>query len=173
MVLQAKRPKGQHPTTKMGNRRTILHGAVPDRYEAFLVGELTVADLDDEEIYRGQIRNVHGDFRGRPPKLVPREFATALQQEVARRFSAEIAALVPDAIKAIQTVLNKKHPQPGDGAVVNAAFKVLERFAGKVPETMNLKAEITSWEKHMTEVVVDYTVDDEEIVVPEQKEIEQ
>jgi len=134
--------------------------AVADRYQAFVAGELTVEDLDDDEIYRGQIRNKHGDFRGHPPKYVPREFAIAMQQEMAKRFSSQISALVPDAIAAIQRVMNKTHPQPGDGAVVTAAFKTLERFAGKVPETMNLKAEITKWEKKVGEVIVDYEDDD-------------
>jgi hypothetical protein len=161
MPLEAKGPRHKR-TGRDGVSKRILQGAVPERYEAFLTGELTVKDLDDEEIFRGQIRNNQGDFRGRPPKLVPREFATALQQEVAQRFNSNIAGLVPDSIKAIQTILNKAHPQPGDGAVVNAAFKVLERYAGKVPDTVNLKAEITSWEKHMSEVVVDYTIDDED-----------
>lgn len=128
-------------------------GTIPDRYMEFVEGKISVTDLDDEEVFRGQIRNKNGDFRGRPSNFVPREFASVIQQEAARRFQAEMQALVPEAIRTVQDVMNKKHPQPGDGARVTAAFKTIERYAGKTPETVQIQAEISVWEKNAAEII--------------------
>lgn len=137
---------------------------IPDRYVALVNGTLKIEDLDDEEIFRGQLRNKSGDFRGRPPKFVPQQFVRALREEQARRFQAEMHGLMPEAMKAIERVLIKKHPQPGDGAIVQAAFKTIERFAGRVPETVDLKVsgEVSVLEQNVADVI-EVVYDAEEI----------
>lgn len=140
-----------------------------DRYQAFINGELTVHDLDDEEVMRGQIRAKDGSFRGRPPTVVPREFATAIQERQRAIVMEELGAMVLPAMRTLMEIMNKQHPQPGDAARVKAAQLVLERNLGRVPETINLKAEVETWERHMGEVVVEVAYDESE----PQKEIEQ
>lgn len=151
---------------KAETHRASDNSHIPDRYRMLVTGEMTVADLDDEEIFRGQLRNKNGDFRGRPPQWVPQAFVKALQEEQRKRFSSEMQGLVPESMKAIQRVLTKRHPQPGDGAIVNAAFKTIERFAGRVPENvnMNLHAEVSLVEQNMADIIeVDYVQEDKEI----------
>jgi len=120
---------------------------VNNRYQQFMDGTITIDDLDEEEIMRGQLRNAKGDFSGRPPMYVPRKFATALATKQKELIQAEMASLVLPALRTLIEVMNKPHPQPGDNAKVQAAKLVLERNLGKVPETVELKAEIKSWEQ--------------------------
>jgi len=122
-------------------------GTIPSRYEAFMNGEITIEDLDEEEIMRGQLRGKDGTFRGRPPTFIPREFAQALAAAQKELIASEMAALVMPAMRTLVEVMDKPHPQPGDNAKVQAAKLVLERNLGKVPETLELKAEIKSWEQ--------------------------
>lgn len=122
-------------------------GRIPDRYQAFLDGEITIDDLDEEEIMRGQLRNKEGTFAGRPPHMIPRTLATALVARQKEIIQTEMAALVLPAMRTLVEVMNKAHPQPGDNAKVQAAKLVLERNLGKVPETVQLTAEIKTWEQ--------------------------
>ena len=122
-------------------------GTIPTRYEAFMNGELTIDDLDEDEIMRGQLKNAAGNFGGRPPMYIPRKFATALAEKQKELIQAELAGLVLPAMRTLVEVMNKPHPQPGDNAKVQAAKLILERNLGKVPETLQLKAEIKTWEQ--------------------------
>jgi hypothetical protein len=133
--------------------RKKTRGSVADRYVAFLEGDLTVDDLDDEEIMRAQIRNKRGDFAGGPPKLIPRQFAMAIQERQRKIMQERIGGMVLKALETLQEVMEKQHAQPGDNARVNAAKLILERNLGKVPETINLNAEIRSWEQKLQKSV--------------------
>ena len=164
MVLQPKRSPGKRAS--VGGGRSVLVGKVSDRYEALLTGELSLDDLDDEEILRGQLRAKDGSFKGRPPKLIPREMGMELARRQKVLIEQELAGLVLTALKTLDDIMKKKHPQPGDAARVNAAKEILARNLGKVPETVNLKAEISTWEKKVEAVTVVYEL-------PEPKEIEQ
>jgi hypothetical protein len=134
-------------------RHKSRRGLVADRYIAFINGDITVDDMDDEEIMRGQLRNAAGDFGGRPPKLIPREFAQAIQDRQRKLMSERIGGMVLQALETLTEVMQKPHPQPGDNAKVNAAKLILERNLGKVPETINLQAEIRTWEQKMKKSV--------------------
>lgn len=107
------------------------------RLDLLISGELSIEDLDDEEIRRMQLRNSAGDFRGRAPLYIPREMAMAFRQEHFRRFQKEMAELVPDAIRAIKEQLNSRHLAPGDATRLRAAELVLERNFGKVTQNVD------------------------------------
>lgn len=144
----------------------------PPRYQQLLDGVITIEDLDDEEIMRGQMRNVHGDFRGRPPLMVPREFATILVKRQQDVFLREIAGMVLTALRTMDDIMNGRFKSfvPGDtSAAMQAAKLVLERYAGKVPDKLEMRAEIATWEKKAQEAIVVMDLDEED----EQKEIEQ
>jgi hypothetical protein len=121
-----------------------LQVGVPERYIAFITGEMTVEDLDDEEVMRGQLRNKNGDFSGRKPNAVPREFMNAILIEQQRRFQGMLGEQINVAMDTLMEVMQKAHPQPGDAARVKAATYIIDRFAGKTPENVSLKAEVTS-----------------------------
>lgn len=134
--------------------------AVPSRYEGFITGDLSVEDLDNEEIMRGQLRNSNGDFGGRRPNAIPREFMVAIQIEQQKRFQDGLNPLVLDALNTLQYVMQPGYrAQPGDAAKVKAATYIIDRFAGKTPENVQLKAEVsTRFENIANEILID--VDD-------------
>ena len=127
----------------------------PERYRAFIDGDLTVEDLDDEEIQRMQLRNERGTFQGNPPVSLPREFIQAIRIEQQRRFAHWINTTVPGAQKAVVELMNSKKLMPGDATRLKAAQEIIERYAGKTPDRIEVKAEITNFEASINEIVVD------------------
>jgi hypothetical protein len=147
--------------TKVGNSPT------PERYQAFIRGEIDISDLDDEEVQRMQLRSADGSFRGRPPGVIPREFILALKREQQVRFQAWIDEAVPAAQRAILELVNSKRLQPGDATRLKAAQEIIDRFAGKVSDNVNISAEVTTWEAnkdliYAAEIVNDATEEDDE-----------
>lgn len=155
-------PKGQIMTDKQ-NRKPRRRASVPDRYMAFVDGDLSVEDLDDEEIMRGQIRNASGGFGGRPPKAIPREFYVAVVAEQHRRFQQQIAPKVEEALATLMQVMNRKNPVPGDAARVKAATYVIDRFAGRIPETVRVQADVTTRFEQNIDAALVYDLDDDAV----------
>jgi polysaccharide pyruvyl transferase WcaK-like protein len=147
---------------EVARQRRPRKRTVPDRYEEFMTGKLTVEDLDDEEIARMQLRSADGSFRGRPPGVIPRELATAFKREQQRRFQQFIAEAVPAAQRAVIELVNSRRLQPGDATRLKAAEAILERFAGKVPDKVEVSAEISTFESVMGEILVDIEEEDDE-----------
>lgn len=134
------------------------------RLDMLISGELSIQDLDDEEIQRMQLRNAAGDFRGRAPLYIPREMAMAFRQEFFVRFQRDMATTVPDAMRAISEMVNSRHLMPGDSTRLRAAELVLERVFGKV--TQNVDQHVTvekgkSFEDFVGEAIIDVEEDDE------------
>ncbi len=127
---------------------------VNDRALAFARGELTIADLDKEEIARAQFRNKAGDFRGRPADMVPREFATEMMRQHQEGVFKELAAQVLTALRTLDNVM--KHGGIGDQARVKAAEIVLQYNIGKVPDKIEIKGELETWEHRVDAAVVNW-----------------
>jgi hypothetical protein len=127
------------------------------RLDLLLSGELKIEDLDDEEINRQQLRNSQGDFRGRPPQWVPREFALAMQAEFRRRFQSKMQELMPLALKGHEELLRSRHLAPGDAARMSAIKEVYERTVGKVVQTsdVHMVVEQKSFEDFVGEAIID------------------
>lgn len=130
--------------------------AVNDRALAFARGELTIEDLDDEEIARAQFRNKAGDFRGRPADMVPREFATEMMRRHQEMIFRELAADVVEAMKTLRDVMRTGGRGPGANAQVKAAEIILQYNIGKVPDKIEIKGEIETWEHRAEAAVVDW-----------------
>lgn len=130
--------------------------AVNDRALAFARGELTIEDLDDEEIARAQFRNKSGDFRGRPADMVPREFATEMMRRHQEMIFKELAVDVVDAMKTLRDVMKTGGRGPGANAQVKAAEIILQYNIGKVPDKIEIKGEIETWEHRAEAAVVDW-----------------
>ena len=134
------------------------------RLDMLISGELTIEDLDDEEIRKMQLRNKNGDFRGRAAMYIPRDMAMAFRQEHFRRFQAEMSELVPDAIRAIKEQLNSRHLSPGDATRLRAAELVLERNFGKVTQNVDQHVVVDkgkSFDDYVGEALIDVEEDDE------------
>lgn len=121
----------------MEARRTRTIKVQVTRLDMLISGELSVEDLDDEEIQRMQLRNNAGDFRGRPPLWVPHQLAQALRHEAFKRFQRQMQEMLPDAITAHKEMISSRHLAPGDAARLSAIKEVYERTFGKVTQNID------------------------------------
>lgn len=112
---------------------------VSGRMAQFLAGEISVEDLDDDELARGQFRDANGGFSGRPNKMIPRE----VQQEMIRRLLSRGDELWRNgyniAIKVHLEIAADPNNAPGDR--LKAAQYLIERVAGKTPDRIHIAAE--------------------------------
>lgn len=146
-------------------KKRLMYGSItppPERYRAFIDGEITVEDLDDEEVQRMQLRNERGTFQGRPPVSLPREFIMAIRMEQQRRFQHWINTVVPEAQKAVLELVKSRNLTPGDSTRLKAAQEILERYAGKTPDRVEVKAEVTTFEANMNDVVIEADLEEED-----------
>jgi len=102
------------------------------RLQLLIDGELTFDDLDDEEVFRMQLRDRNGHFKGRPPKWIPRDLAQAWANEQRNRAAAWFGEMIPQAQKTTLEMLKSRHLSPGDGARLRAAEMIFDRALGKV-----------------------------------------
>ena len=130
------------------------------RMQMLIEGDLTMEDLDDEEINRMQLRNKNGNFAGRPPQWIPRELAGALRAEFQRRFQAKMQEMVPLALKGHEELLRSRHLAPGDAARMSAIKEVYERTVGKVVQGVD--AHVVVEDKRFEDFVGDAIIDVEE-----------
>jgi hypothetical protein len=109
------------------------------RREQLLNGVITVQDLDDEELARGQCRDADGSFTSRPGKKMPRE----IHQEMIRRLLSRGDEIwrrgYNVAIRVHLEIAADPNNSPGDR--MRAAQYLIERVAGKTPERIQLAAE--------------------------------
>src|SRR5687768_1849958 len=123
------------------------------RMQQFIDGVITVEDLDDEELRKGQLRASDGSFKGRPPLLIPREFYEAVVREMIERGNTTIRSHMDASIQVIaELMMNKRTPARERLA---AAQYILERTAGKIPEKQIVQAQVSKWEQVLDEVTFD------------------
>lgn len=135
-----------------GERRRRTSRA-SDRMQMLIDGEIKIEDLDDEELRRGQLRSKDGDFRGRPPQLIPRTFHEAIVRELIERGNAKLRDNLEASLSVItQMAMNPKTPARERLA---AAQYVVERTMGKIPEKQIVQAQVAKWEAQMEDVVFD------------------
>ncbi len=128
----------------MTNRKRRVSEPENERWIAYLEGRLNIQDMDDEEVARGQFRNSAGDFRGRPPKTVPRTFMQDVSRELLRRGESEIRRGFVDAIKTLVEVARSSDK---DADRVRAANLIIERVAGKVPDKLVVSEGVPDWQR--------------------------
>jgi hypothetical protein len=132
-------------------------GQVPSRYDAFITGELSVEDLDMEELLKGQIRDTNGTFKGRPPKAIPREFHVKVTQELLQRAEANWREHMEDAMAVFVDIM--KDPKKPAQFRLQAAQYVFERIAGKIPDKQVVEATVRKWEDVADAVIVEVVAD--------------
>ncbi len=156
------RKRVARPTAAEGKRVEVT------RLQMLVSGELSIEDLDDEEILRMQLKNKNGDFRGKPPIWIPRSMAVELRNEFIRRFQGELNNMLPKAIKAHKEILDSRHLAPGDAARMTAVKEVYDRTFGKVVQQTEVHATVEK--KDFSDVVADVVMD---LDMDEEDEVEQ
>jgi hypothetical protein len=117
-------------------------------------GELTWRDfvegLDEEELARGQLKNIDGTFVGRPPALVPREFHLACQREMKRRFEElfqqDVLAVAKQYLAMAQSKTLKEETK------AKMLQYAMERVFGGIPKDVRVSQE-QPWEQMVVNVM--------------------
>lgn len=151
-----KQERARHARSHIGKKpkgdKTLANGQiklrVSGRYADLLRGKLKIEDLDDEEIANGKLRDKNGNFTGRPPIVLPREFHDAMQRELLKRGQREWHKQYLPAVKRIETIA--KYAE-SDTARLSATRYSVEQVQGKLPDTVNMNAVIKPYEEVMEE----------------------
>ena len=100
------------------------------RYRQFLAGQLSVDDLEDEELATCGFRASNGSIF--KPKNVPREMAQAFTRAIYERAQAELRSLTVEAAQTMGEIMKNKNVEPD--IRLKAALSIVERNLGKTPQ---------------------------------------
>ena len=106
------------------------------RYKALIDGEISVEDLDVEELARGRLKDSGGKFRGRPPKFLPRQIVDAMKAEHYKRVNGILEESLCDMVKTMREIA--LDPMIDPATRLKAAIYVYERFMGKTPDRVEV-----------------------------------
>jgi hypothetical protein len=109
------------------------------RYAKFLAGEITVEDLDDDELAQGRLKSSDGTFRGRPPAVVPGEMVQAMRREWLKRANNSLAEALMGA--GLGTIKDLAANAVDESVRLRAADLIVQRTMGKVPDKIEIAAE--------------------------------
>jgi hypothetical protein len=139
-----KRAQNRYPRCEFhGGRLHPLDKVVKDnedptpslsRYRQFQAGQITVDDLDDEELAACGFRAKDG--RIYKPKNVPREMAQAFTRAIYERANTEIRSLAVEAAKTMGEIMLNRTIEPD--IRLKAAITLVERNLGKTPTVVAL-----------------------------------
>lgn len=112
------------------------------RYQQYLRGELTVDDLDDEELATASFRSSSG--RLFKPKSLPRDLIQGFMRAIFDRAQTELRTHTVDAAKTMAEIMMNKRVDPE--IRLKAANLLLERNLGKTPQVVAITAQ-APWEE--------------------------
>lgn len=133
--------------TKIGGKVHEVRG----RMAQLMAGELTIEDLDDQELLTGRIRDKNGGFSGRQPALIPRSFHEAITRELLTRGDQLLRENFIASIETFVSIAKDPNVEPKDR--LKAAQYVWERIAGKMPDRVDVKAQIEPWQEDIEKIV--------------------
>ena len=137
-ALKAGRDKRAQADAARLERRAKGEVSTPmERMNQLINGELSVRDLDDEEIRRGRVHDGNGSFKGRPPRM-PGRIHDAMYAENVRRTNR---VFHKHGMKAAKRVVKLMNEFEADGTQLRAALAVVDRVVGKVPDVVHVGAE--------------------------------
>lgn len=111
-----------------------------EKWKQLLSGQLTVKDMDDEELSKGRFRAKDGSFSGRPI-MVPSHIVQAITNERIRRAKQNIEQHLPALTQALVDMADDPDLKPE--VRLKAITVAMERIMGKAEQTTNLKADDT------------------------------
>lgn len=133
-----------------GKRKKVT---INSRMQKIMDGELSIEDLDDEEIFSGKIRATDGSMKGRPVDFIPRKFYAAATAELMKRFQLRVNEQLEPMLQVLQEIaLNTRLPAD---ARYKAATYLVERAAGKVPDKVEAQISVQPWQQAIEGIVFD------------------
>ncbi len=109
------------------------HPTATERWAMLLSGQLTVKDLDDDEITKMALKGKGGVFGGRQ-RALPSHIIAAFEAERQVRWKRDIMAAVPTAVDALLDIINDAEHK--DRAKMAQWF--VERAMGKTPDVVQV-----------------------------------
>lgn len=122
------------------------------RSKLWELGAITVEDLDDEELARGQFRDRRGKFVGKRAGVIPREMHDKFVNELFTRADIRLQQNLVDCVNTMVEVANSPVYEAKDR--IKAAQWVFERVRGKQPDQV-VHSQDKPWEgvlNHLTAV---------------------
>jgi hypothetical protein len=124
-------------TDEGGNQTESL-----SRYRQFQAGQITVDDLDDEELAACGFRASNGAIY--KPRNVPREMAQAFVRAIYERAQRELRGQAVEAARTMAEIMMNKTVEPD--VRLKAANIILERNLGKAPQVIQITNQ-APWEE--------------------------
>lgn len=125
-----------HPLDKLvrddEKAESNAQGESLSRYRQFMAGQLTVDDLEDEELATCGFRASNGSIF--KPKSVPREMAQAFTRAIYERAQVELRSLTVEAAQTMGEIMKNKTVEPD--IRLKAALSIIERNLGKTPQVL-------------------------------------
>lgn len=109
------------------------------RMEALMTGEISVEDLDHEELARGMCRNDNGEFPKRMPDMVPADMYKRMTRELFARADEKLRSGLEGAVDGIASLAGNDKVDPA--LRLKAAQWLFERLRGKVPDIVQVTQE--------------------------------
>lgn len=122
--------------------------ATKSRHQMLLDGELTVEQLDEDELKRFRGRDVDGEFKGRTRPL-PARLHSQIRQRLLNIMQQNIEGFLPRAVAILEDIAEGSEQ---DNARVKAVDLLLQRGAGKVPDVVRVGAE-DPWDAILSDVL--------------------
>lgn len=156
---------------QQGEPRRTMAFPRSQRYLELLDGTLPVSELDDEEIFRGQLRDKNGKFQGGQPQMVPRELHTALARELKARMQKKFEAAAEEAVMTVIEIMQNGEGeqfsqfQKGGVKRLQAAQYIIERVMGPLPKVDSVAPAETPWQAQVQsgELIMDIEPDEEDV----------
>jgi hypothetical protein len=107
--------------------------------------------MDDEELARGQFKDHGGKFRGRPPRVVPKDIHDKMVRELLQRGQRMFQESYLNAISVMENIALDPRAEHKDR--IKAAQYIIERLAGKVPERVVFES-ADPWQQIIDDIIV-------------------
>ena len=114
------------------------------RWEQLEIGYISVDDLDDEELRRGQCRRADGDFPQRT-KQIPRQIYDKMVNRLFERAQEMFRQNLFTAVETLGTIVEGDAYEPADR--IKAANIIIDRVLGKSVEKVDLTVEQKPYER--------------------------
>lgn len=139
---KAIREKAERGETN-GNERALMR--IGKTNTKIITGQEDLSLWSDEELRRGQRKDKHGQWKGRPPKIVPK----AIHDELVRRTMEKAVGLMNDNLtEAVQCLIDiVKGSDVEDKDRIKAASMIIDRVMGRTPEKVELSATVKPWQQ--------------------------
>lgn len=99
------------------------------RFQKLCQGIISVEELDDEELARGQCKDANGKFAASPPRMIPKAIHDQMVSQLFVRAQEQLRHDLLGAVKALGTIAHGEAFEPADR--IKAASLIIDRVMGK------------------------------------------